>query len=115
MVFAKRFMAKNNGVPPNFVQMANYSAVRQYLAAVKRAGTTDADAVGKQLDGLKFSDFFARNGYMRPQDHLLIHDMYLAEVLPASQVKTPWAYYKIMKVIPGEEAYRPLSEVKCKL
>ena len=113
--FAKRFMAKNHGVPPNFVQMANYSAVHQYLEAVKRAGTTDADAVSKQLDGLKFNDFFARNAYVRPQDHLLIHDMYLAEVLPSAQVKTPWAYYKIVKVIPGEEAYRPLSEVKCKL
>ncbi|HVA37078.1 MAG TPA: ABC transporter substrate-binding protein [Candidatus Dormibacteraeota bacterium] len=113
--FAARFAAKNHGNPPTWSQFANYSAVTTYLEAVKRAGTTDPLAVEKQLVGYHFSDAFARNAYIRPQDHLLIHDMYLAQVLPASEVKQPWAYFKILKVIPGAEAYRPLSEVKCHL
>ncbi|TAM89380.1 ABC transporter substrate-binding protein [bacterium] len=113
--FAERFAKKYHGNMPTWSEFANYSAVYQYLEAVKRAGTADSDAVVKQLEGHKINDTFVHNGYIRPQDHLLIHDMYLAEVLPASQVKQPWAYFKIVKTIPGEQAFRPLSEVKCNL
>jgi len=113
--FAKRFAAKFHGNMPTWSQFANYSAVYQYLEAVKRAGTTDADAVVKQLEGHRINDAFVHNGWIRPQDNLLIHDMYLAEVLPSSQVKQPWAYFKILKTIPGNRAFRPASELKCNL
>jgi branched-chain amino acid transport system substrate-binding protein len=39
--------------------------------------------------------------------------MYVADVKPASQVTTPYDFFKIVKTVPGEQAYRPLSQVTC--
>ncbi|RZK91859.1 MAG: hypothetical protein EOO66_11230 [Methylobacterium sp.] len=50
-------------------QAADYSATTQWLQAVQRAGTTDADAVPRALDGHRFDDMFARGGEFRASDH----------------------------------------------
>jgi branched-chain amino acid transport system substrate-binding protein len=104
---------KRTGKMPTWVMLGNYSAVTQYLDAVARAKTDDADAVVKQLEGYHFEDVFARHAYIRAQDHLLIHDMYVAKVKPASQVTTPYDFLTILKTVPGEQSYRPLSQVTC--
>src|SRR5215472_12626292 len=106
---------KRTGKMPTWVMMGNYSAVTQYLDAIARAKTDDADAVVKQLEGYHFEDVFARHAYIRAQDHLLIHDMYVAEIKPASQVKEPYDFLSIVKTVPGEQSYRPLSAVTCHL
>ena len=49
-----------------------------YLEAVQTAGTDNADAVVKALDGKKkINDIFLRNGEIR-SDHRVVHDVYLA-------------------------------------
>ena len=106
---------KRTGKMPTWVMMGNYSAVTQYLDAVARAKTDDADAVVKQLEGYHFEDVFARHAYIRAQDHLLIHDMYVAKIKPGSQVKEPYDFLTIVKTVPGEDSYRPLSSVTCHL
>jgi len=106
---------KRSGKMPTWVMLGNYSAVTQYLDAVARAKTDDADAVAKQLEGYHFEDVFARHAYIRAQDHLLIHDMYVATIKPASQVTTPYDFLTIVKTVPGEQSYRPLSAVTCHL
>lgn len=111
--WADKFLAKT-GKRPTFPQAANYSAALQYLEAVQRAGGTGADDVVKQLEGAKVDDPFTRNGTIRAADHLLIHDVNLAEVKPASAVTEPWDYEKVVKTVPGDEAFAPASP-DCKL
>ena len=48
--FADKFLAKTK-IRPTFAHAANYSATMQYLEAIRRAGTDDADAVVKALEG----------------------------------------------------------------
>src|SRR5690606_13293879 len=72
------------GKRPTSNMAANYSAALQYLEAVQRAGTDNADEVVKQLEGRQIEDMFVRNGTIRAQDHLLVHDAYLAQVKPSS-------------------------------
>jgi branched-chain amino acid transport system substrate-binding protein len=103
--WADKFQAKT-GKRPTFAHAANYSAAMQYLEAVQRAGTDKSDDVVKQLEGYKFNDVFAKNGTIRAQDHLLLHDSYLAQVKPGSEVKEPWDYEKILKTIPAAEAFQ---------
>ena len=86
----------------------------QYLEAVQRAGTDKSDAVVRQLEGYKFNDVFAKNATIRAQDHLLLHDAYLAQVKPASEVKEPWDYEKILKTVPADEAFQQ-PDPACKL
>jgi branched-chain amino acid transport system substrate-binding protein len=79
------------------------------------AGTDKSDAVVKQLEGAKINDMFARNGTIRAQDHLLLHDAYLGQVKPSSEVKEPWDYVRILKTIPASEAFQPQPDPACKL
>ena len=115
--WADRFQ-KVTGVRPTFAHAGNYSAAMQYLEAIRRAGTDDADAVVKALEGLKFNDFMMRNAMIRPEDHRVIHDIYLAQVKPQSEVKEDWDFTKILSTIPADKAFRPVSEAQaagCKM
>ena len=77
--FADKYL-KKHGERPHFMAAAVYSATWQYLDAVKRAGTTDADAVIKQLEGHTFIDMFANPGYIRPEDHMQVGKALLLRV-----------------------------------
>jgi branched-chain amino acid transport system substrate-binding protein len=112
--WADRFMARTK-VRPSFTQAGNYSAAWQYLEAVRRAGTDDADKVVAALEGYKFNDFFARNAEVRKQDHAVIKDAYVAQVKAPSEVKEPWDYVKFVSKIPANEAFQPLSENLCNM
>jgi branched-chain amino acid transport system substrate-binding protein len=111
--WADKFQAKT-GKRPTSNHAANYSAALEYLEAVQRAGTDKSDAVVKQLEGAKINDVFARNGTIRAQDHLLLHDAYLGQVKPSSEVKEPWDYVRILKTIPAAEAFQPQPDPACK-
>ena len=110
--WADRFLAKT-GTRPTFAHAANYSAALNYLEAVQAAGTDNADAVRKQLDGKKINDVFLRNGEIR-SDHRVVHDVYLAQVKSKDQVTEPWDYEKILQTIPAADAFEPVSAA-CKL
>jgi branched-chain amino acid transport system substrate-binding protein len=99
---------------PSFPNAANYSAATQYLDAVQRAETDAADDVVAELEGHQFSDMFAKNGTIRAEDHLLTHDVSLAQVKTAAEVKEPWDYEKILSTIPAAEAFQPVSP-DCKM
>ncbi len=112
--WADRFLARTK-VRPTFAHAGDYSATWQYLEAIRRAGTDNADAVVAALEGYRFDDFFARNAEIRKQDHRVIHDAYLARVKSSSEVKEPWDYVEILSKIPAGEAFIPLSQSKCKM
>jgi len=59
-------------------------------------------------------DMFAENGKIRA-DGRMVHDMYVVQVKAPQESKYPWDYYKILKTIPGDEAFRPLAESDCPL
>jgi len=112
--FADKFLAKTK-IRPTFAHAANYSATMQYLEAIRRAGSDDADAVVKALEGYKFSDFFIHNGLIRPEDHWVMHDAFLAQVKSKAESKEAFDYSKIINTIPADKASRPLAETGCKM
>jgi len=111
--FAKRFFQRTQRMP-GMVQAGTYSATLQYLKAVDATGTDNADTVMAHLRNTKIDDVFASGGYVRT-DGRMIHDMYLAQAKEAEESKAPWDYYHIRHVIPGAEAFMPLTESKCSL
>ena len=106
--FAKRFFAIHKAMP-TMDQAGAYSATMNYLKAIKAAGTDDPDAVMAKLKSMDISDFFAVHGKIRV-DGRMVHDMYLMEVKKPSESKGEWDLLKIVKTIPGDEAFMPLSE-----
>jgi branched-chain amino acid transport system substrate-binding protein len=43
------------------------------------------------------------------------HDMFLVQVKTPAESKSPWDLYKVLRTIPGEQAFQPLAESSCKL
>jgi branched-chain amino acid transport system substrate-binding protein len=111
--FAKRFYERTKRMP-GMVQAGTYSATFQYLKAIEAIGTDDADTVMRHLKSSRINDMFAKDGYVR-EDGRMVHTMYLAQVKSPEESKAPWDYYNIRAVIPGEDAFLPLSESKCRL
>ncbi|THF67849.1 ABC transporter substrate-binding protein [Deinococcus sp. Arct2-2] len=111
--WAARF-EKAFGKKPTWAQAGVYSASTTYLQSVARAKSDNGDAVVKALEGHRFSDFFARSAYIRPQDHRMILDVYTVQIKPKAQAKENGDYFTKIATIPAAKAFMPLAESKCK-
>jgi branched-chain amino acid transport system substrate-binding protein len=113
--WSKKFAEKHNGAMPTMIQAGVYSSVMHYLKAVDAVKTDEAKAVVAKMKETPINDFFAKNGKIR-EDGRMVHDMMLAQVKTPEESKGPYDYYKILRVIPGEEAFRPMTaEAGCPL
>lgn len=106
--WSQRFF-KTVGAMPADTQAANYSSLLHYLKAVDAAGTTDADAVMAKMRALPVNDMFAEHGELR-LNGAMVHDMFLVESKSQAEMTALWDYVKVLRVIPGAEAFRKLSE-----
>jgi branched-chain amino acid transport system substrate-binding protein len=111
--WSRRFFEKAKKMP-TMLHAGNYSATLAYLKAVDAAKTDDADAVMQKLKTLPIDDMFATNGRVR-EDGRMIHDMYVVQVKKPAESKGPWDYYHVKAVVPGDEAFQPLSQSRCGL
>ena len=111
--WSQRFFKRANAMP-SMIHAGTYSATLHYLAAVKAAGTKDPDQVMKKMRDTPINDIFWQNGNIR-EDGVMAHDMLLIQVKSPEEVKEPWDYYKILSVIPKDQAFQPLNESTCPL
>jgi branched-chain amino acid transport system substrate-binding protein len=111
--FAKRFFDKFKRMPSS-LHAADYSATMNYLKAVQKVGTTDADKVNGELRSMKYNDFYHKNASVRA-DGRMIHDMYLYQVKSTKESTKPWDYYKLVSKVPGDQAFTTVAESKCSL
>ena len=111
--WSKRFFAVQK-VMPNDTHAAAYSAVLQYLLAVRQAGTDTAEPVMQALRSMTVSDMFTPHGTIR-MDGKMIFDRYLVRVKSPGESKGPWDYLEITAKIAAADAFRPLSESECRL
>jgi branched-chain amino acid transport system substrate-binding protein len=103
---------KAYGDRPTFMAAAAYSATRQYLEAVKRAGSKEADKVIKALEGSTYKDFFVNPGYIRPEDHLEAAKAYLLRVKQPAQLKEKEDYFEVVGELPADKAQPPVGLFK---
>jgi branched-chain amino acid transport system substrate-binding protein len=111
--WSKRFFDKHKKMP-TMVHAGVYSAITQYLNAVKATGTDDADQVIAKMKATPVKDFFTKNGRIGP-DGLHRHEMYLMRVKSPQESKGPWDYYQVMKEIPPDQAFPSIEAQKCPL
>ncbi|MCL8382910.1 MULTISPECIES: ABC transporter substrate-binding protein [Xanthobacter] len=109
--FAKAFIDRT-GRMPSMIQVGSYSAVRHYLKAIETAGTDDAPAVMAKMREAPINDAFAKGGRLRA-DGRMVHDMYLMQVKKITESTGPWDYSKVLSVIPGDHAFRPIEQGGC--
>jgi branched-chain amino acid transport system substrate-binding protein len=111
--WSKRWSAKMNGRMPTMVHAGYYAATTHYLAAVKAVGTDQPDQVVDKMKATPTDDLFGK-GYIR-RDGRKIHDMHLFEVKTPAESKYPYDYYKLVRTIPGDQAFRPMDKGGCPL
>ena len=111
--FAKRFFEKRKAMP-TFYQAGVYGAVAHYLKAIKAAKTDGAELVMAKMKETPINDFMTKDGKVR-EDGRAIRDLHLFQVKAPSESKGSWDYYKLVRTIAGEKAFRPLSESDCPL
>ena len=112
--FAKRWSEQMNGRMPTSIQAGYYSAVTQYLNAVKATGSDETGKVMAWLKSNPTDDPLFGKGHIR-KDGRKIHEMHLFEVKKPEESKGPWDYYKLIRDVPGEEAFRPMDQGNCPL
>jgi branched-chain amino acid transport system substrate-binding protein len=115
--WSKKWAEKmGNNRKPSMVQAGVYASVLHYLKALK-ALKSDADgkAVVEQMKKMETDDPAFGKGKIRV-DGRKMHPMYLYEVKAPSESKYPWDYYKEIKIVPAEQAFRSLDlESDCPL
>ena len=114
--FGERFAARNNKRFPSMNQAGAYSATMAYLKAVAKVGSAkDGVAVVKAMrEAGTFDDPLFGKTTLR-EDGRVTHDMMLVEVKKPDESKKPYDYYKILTVIPADQAFRPLKDGGCSL
>ncbi|WP_372396239.1 ABC transporter substrate-binding protein [Azospirillum sp. HJ39] len=112
--FADRFAARMDGRRPTGNQAGVYAGALHYLKAVKAADSTDGTVVAAKMRDLPTDDPLFGKGSVRV-DGRAIHDMLFFEVKKPEESKGPWDFYKLVRTIPGPDAFRPLSEGGCPL
>ena len=113
--WSKKFAARMNGRMPSMVQAGVYAGVLHYLKAVQALKSDeDGKAVVAKMKAIPTDDPLFGKGTIRA-DGRKIHPMYLYEVKKPSESKGPWDYYKLIKEIPADQAFRPLAKGECPL
>lgn len=102
------------GRMPSMTHAGVYSSTMHYLNAVKDTDSDESQVVRAKMIETPINDMFAKNGQLR-EDGRMVHDMYLAQVKTPAESKSEWDLYKILRTIPGDQAYRSLADSQCKL
>jgi branched-chain amino acid transport system substrate-binding protein len=114
--FSRRFASRFKGLMPTMVQAGAYSDTLHYLKAVQALGPAAAKASGRavvaQMKAMPTDDPLFGHGRVR-EDGRKIHDLYLFEVKTPAESKYPWDYYKVLRTIPAEQAFRPMDQGGC--
>ena len=111
--FAKKFAAKNNGRMPTMVHAGVYSSILHYLKVVKKLKSDgDGKAVVDAMKKEPTDDALFGKGSIR-EDGRKIHPMYVYTVKTPNESKHPWDYYKLLREIPADQAFRPLKDGNC--
>jgi branched-chain amino acid transport system substrate-binding protein len=112
--WTEKFLAQSDGKVPTMIHAGVYSSVKHYLKAIQAAGSDDSKTVAMKMRQTPVDDMYNKGVKIR-EDGRVLHDMYLVEVKKPEESKGKFDYYKVLATIPGEKAFRPLSESECPL
>jgi branched-chain amino acid transport system substrate-binding protein len=111
--FSKKFFDKF-GKMPTMVQAAVYSGTLHYLNAIKASGTDEGAVVAAKMRETPVKDAVIHDGKIGANGSV-IHDMYLMEVKKPAESTGEWDLYKLIKTVPGAQAFQDPAKSGCPL
>jgi branched-chain amino acid transport system substrate-binding protein len=115
--FARRFSKRiKSGAPPSMPQAGVYASLLHYFKAIENMAEDvhDGAKVVASMKAIRTDDPLFGEGVIRI-DGRAIHPAYLFQVKSPSESRGPWDLYKLVKTIPGNQAFRPLKDGGCPL
>lgn len=112
--FSKRFAERMKGRVPTINHAASYSATIAYLRAVEAAQTIQGDKVVAQMRTKEIDDPLFGKVVVR-KDGRAVHTMFVFEVKTPEESKGRYDYYKLVRTIAAEDAFRPIDKGGCDL
>ncbi len=116
--FSKRFSPQYHNAKPNYFHAGCYSAVTHYLKAVAAMGVDAAKASGRaavaQMKANPTDDPLYGKGQVR-EDGKFVHTMYVWQTKSPAESTGEWDYFKQIREIPADRAFKPLAEMGCPL
>ncbi|HET6720850.1 MAG TPA: ABC transporter substrate-binding protein [Rhodocyclaceae bacterium] len=109
--WSKRFF-QIAGTMPNDMQAGVYSSLTHYFKAVAASRSDHGPTVVKQMRELPIRDAIVRNAKLR-SDGRMVHDVFLMQVKKPAEIVEPWDYLRVLKTIPGDQAFKPQAEGGC--
>jgi branched-chain amino acid transport system substrate-binding protein len=110
--WSKRFAERMDGRMPTINHAATYSATIAYLRAVQAAQTIEGDKVVQQMQSTEINDPLFGPVKVR-KDGRAVHTMFVFEVKKPGESKGRYDYYKLVRTIPAEQAFRPIDKGDC--
>ena len=107
-----RYYARTKKMPTS-LQASDYSSVMAYLKAADRIQSLDADKVMAALKSQPLDDMFGK-GVIQPNGRYF-HDMYLLQVKTPQESRAQHDFFKLLKVLPGEQVFATKAEAQCPL
>jgi branched-chain amino acid transport system substrate-binding protein len=114
--WAKKFADKHDGAMPTMVHAGVYSSVKHYLKAVAelKGAKADGKAVVAKMEAMPTEDDLFGKGTIDPNGRKR-HSMYVYEVKAPSESKGPWDFYKLIREVPADQAFRAPADSDCPL
>jgi branched-chain amino acid transport system substrate-binding protein len=113
--WSQKFAAKHGGAMPTMVQAGVYSSVLHYLKAIAELkNAKDGKAVVAKMEALPTDDPLFGKGTIDPNGRKR-HPMYVYEVKSPAESKGKWDYYKLIREVPADLAFRAPADSGCSL
>jgi branched-chain amino acid transport system substrate-binding protein len=113
--WTKRFVENIKGKQyPTMNHAGNYGGMLHFLKAIEAAQTHDGAKIVAKMKELPSQDATFGQGRVR-EDGRHLHPMYLWEVKKPDESTQAWDYYKLVKTLPVDAAWRPLDQGGCSL
>lgn len=114
--FGKRFATRMDGRMPNMLQAGDYSAINHTLKAFAALGVEEARASGRgliaKMKAMPVEDDIYGKISIRA-DGRVMNPMHLFQVKSPEESRYPWDYYKLVRTLAPDEAFRPLDQGGC--
>jgi branched-chain amino acid transport system substrate-binding protein len=113
--FAKKFAAKHNGAMPTMVQAGVYASLLHYFKAIAELKSAkDGKAVVAKMESTPTDDPLFGKGSIDLNGRAR-HPMYVYEVKTPEESKAKWDYYKLIREVPADQAFRAPADSGCEL
>ncbi len=111
--FSKEYQSRQHTLAP-YLMTGLYSAVHTYLLAAQATKSDDPAKIFPWIRAHTVDDAFTKDGVLR-SDGRMVHSVFLVKVKTPKESNGPDDLVTLVATIPGDKAFRPMSEGGCSL